>query len=62
MTYNVDEHQSDNHYNSPLVAYYPEVIAANMDFDKAKFTAKVLNDNSIVHNMEELLPIAARYV
>ena len=33
-----------------------------MDFDKAKFTAKVLNDNSIVHNMEELLPIAARYV
>ena len=33
-----------------------------MDFDKAKFTAKVLNDNSIAHNMEELLPIAARYV
>ena len=36
MTYNVDEHQSDNHYNCPLVAYYPEVIAANMDFDKTK--------------------------
>ena len=33
-----------------------------MDFDKARFTAKVMNDNSIVHNMEELLPIAARYV
>lgn len=33
-----------------------------MDFDKARFTAKILNDDSIVHNMEELLPIAARYV
>ena len=33
-----------------------------MDFDKARFTAKVMNDDSIVHNMEELLPIAARYV
>ena len=33
-----------------------------MDFDKARFAAKILNDDSIVHNMEELLPIAARYV
>lgn len=33
-----------------------------MDSDKARFTAKILNDDSIVHNMEELLPIAARYV
>ncbi len=32
-----------------------------MDFDKARFAAKILNDDSIVHNMEELLPIAARY-
>ena len=31
MTYNVDEHQGDNHFNCPLVAYYPEVIQANMD-------------------------------
>lgn len=31
MTYNVDEHQSDNHYNCPLVAYYSQVIEANMD-------------------------------
>lgn len=36
MTYNVDEHQSDNHYNCPLVAYYPEVIAGNMDFESTK--------------------------
>ncbi len=30
MTYNVDEDRGDNHYNCPVVAYYPEVIAANV--------------------------------
>lgn len=30
MTYNLDEGLGDNHYNCPVVAYYPEVIAANM--------------------------------
>lgn len=30
MTYNLDEKKSDNHYNCPVVAYYPEVIAANV--------------------------------
>ena len=29
MTYNLDEHLGDNHYNCPVVAYYPEVIAGN---------------------------------
>ena len=29
MTYNLDEGLSDNHYNCPVVAYYPEVIAGN---------------------------------
>lgn len=29
LSYNVDEHLGDNHYNCPVVAYYPEVIAAN---------------------------------
>ena len=31
MTYNFDEHVSDNHYNCPVVAYYPEVLKANID-------------------------------
>ena len=30
MSYNFDEHLGDNHYNCPVVAYYPEVINANM--------------------------------
>ena len=30
MSYNVDEHLGDNHYNCPVVAYYPEVLDANV--------------------------------
>ncbi|MBO5556447.1 MAG: 2-hydroxyacyl-CoA dehydratase, partial [Oscillospiraceae bacterium] len=29
LTYNIDEHLGDNHYNCPVVAYYPEVLAGN---------------------------------
>ncbi len=33
LTYNVDEHrpEADNHYNCPVVAYYSELLAGNMD-------------------------------
>ena len=31
MTYNVDEDSSQNCYNCPVVAYYPEVLAANIE-------------------------------
>ena len=30
MSYNIDEGRSDNHYNCPVVAYYPEVIKVNV--------------------------------
>ncbi len=30
MTYNFDEHKGDNHYNCPVVAYYPELLKANV--------------------------------
>ncbi len=30
MPYNFDEGQGDNHYNCPVVAYYPELLAANV--------------------------------
>ena len=29
MSYNVDEQLGDNHYNCPIVAYYPEVLEDN---------------------------------
>ena len=37
MTYNVNETMSDNHFNCPVVAYYPEVIEGNMDVEKINF-------------------------
>ena len=39
MSYNVDEGGSDNHYNCPVVAYYPELLKANMP---------VLNDDNFI--------------
>lgn len=30
MPYNFDEGKSDNHYNCPVVAYYPELLSANV--------------------------------
>ena len=30
LSYNLDEHRGDNHYNCPVVAYYPEVIRLNV--------------------------------
>ena len=38
LSYNFDEHLGDNHYNCPVVAYYPEVIKNNMkDIKKVHF-------------------------
>lgn len=31
MSYNLNEEKGDNHYNCPVVAYYPEVIKANVN-------------------------------
>ena len=38
LTYNINEEKGDNHYNCPVVAYYPEVIKANVALlDNIKF-------------------------
>lgn len=50
MTYNLNEHMGDNNYNCPVVAYYPEVINANIsDLDGKKF----INDYIGLHNEKE---------
>ena len=36
LSYNIDEGLGDNHYNCPVVAYYPEVINANVRNLKGK--------------------------
>ena len=37
MSYNVNEGMGDNHFNCPVVAYYPEVIEGNMDMYSTRF-------------------------
>ena len=31
MSYNFDEHRGDNHFNCPVVAYYPELLISNVE-------------------------------
>jgi len=40
MSYNIDEGDNDNHYNCPVVAYYPELLKANIER---------LNDDNFLH-------------
>ena len=49
LSYNFDEGISDNCYNCPVVAYYPEVIAGNMDFDNTKLLYPYLTLNNEEH-------------
>ena len=47
ITYNVDEGDTDNHYNCPVVAYYSELLSGNMDsLKKVGFIYPYLNINS----------------
>ncbi len=47
LTYNIDEGDSDNYYNCPVVAYYSELLGGNMDsLEKTKFLYPYLNINS----------------
>lgn len=45
ITYNFDEGISDNHFNCPIVAYYPQVIASNMDVGNHLFSPFLALDN-----------------
>ncbi len=47
LTYNVDEGESDNHYNCPVVAYYAELLRGNMDdLERTRFLYPFLNVNN----------------
>ena len=47
MSYNVDEGKGDNHYNCPVVAYYPEVANANI---KSLKNVNYIHDFVGIHN------------
>ncbi|MDO4945745.1 MAG: acyl-CoA dehydratase activase [Ruminococcus sp.] len=50
MSYNIDEGNSDNHYNCPVVAYYPELLKANNDkLNDKNFITPYIDLNNKVH-------------
>ena len=50
MSYNIDEGGSDNHYNCPVVAYYPELLKANNDkLTEDNFLAPYIDLNNKRH-------------
>ena len=63
VTYNIDEHCSDNHYNCPVVAYYSELLSGNVDeLCEHNFMHPFLNINSKKELARELyLHLSARF-
>ncbi len=59
MTYNIKEENTDNNYNCPVVAYYPEVIEANVKrLEETTFISPMIAINNrkvFVNKMYEAL-------
>ncbi|MBO5383447.1 MAG: 2-hydroxyacyl-CoA dehydratase, partial [Ruminococcus sp.] len=71
MSYNIDEGDSDNHFNCPVVAYYPELLLANnsrlneknfrypyMDLNRRKNVVKVMTQTLKEYNIKGKIPNA----
>ena len=59
LTYNVNEHTGDNHYNCPVVAYYSELLKGNMESVRnTRFLHPYLN----INNEKELVKELAAYL
>lgn len=55
LTYNINEHAGDNHYNCPVVAYYSELLKGNMEsVRKIDFLHPYLNINDSKELVKEL--------
>lgn len=71
MSYNIDEGESDNHFNCPVVAYYPELLLANnprlnnenflhpyMDLNVRKNVVRVMSETLKKYNIKGKIPAA----
>lgn len=61
MTYNFDEGISDNCYNCPVVAYYPESIAANMNLNGVNFIYPYIKLNDKKVFTKKILAVLKQY-
>ena len=61
-SYNFDEHDSLNHYNCPVVAYYPELLKANNErLNESNFIMPYLDPNSEKTTVKALSRALSRY-
>ena len=61
-SYNLDEHDSINHYNCPVVAYYPELLKANNErLTEENFVMPYLDPNSEKTTVRALHRALARW-
>ncbi len=61
-SYNLDEHDSINHYNCPIVAYYPELLKANNErLNDENFIMPYLDPNDENTAVKALKKALARY-
>ena len=62
MSYNLVEGNSDNHYNCPVVAYYPELLKANMpQLNDDNFIYPYLDLNRKKHLVKRLTNALSKY-
>ena len=57
ITYNIDEHAGDNHYNCPVVAYYSELLQGNIEeLDTINYMYPYIDINNQKSMVKTLLP------
>lgn len=62
MSYNINEGGSDNHYNCPVVAYYPELLKANMpQLNDDNFIYPYMDINRKNHTAKALARALSKY-
>ncbi|MCR5539738.1 MAG: acyl-CoA dehydratase activase [Ruminococcus sp.] len=62
MSYNIDEGGSDNHFNCPVVAYYPELLKANNDkLTEENFIAPYIDLNNKGHVAKAIAKALNKY-
>jgi predicted CoA-substrate-specific enzyme activase len=62
QTYNVNEGGSDNHYNCPVVAYYPELLKGNVhELTDENFYHTFINLNKPAHVIATMTDVLSKF-
>lgn len=62
MSYNLEEPETDNHYNCPVVAYYPELLKANIpELNENNFKNPYMDLNRHKHVVDVMFKVLEKY-